>query len=932
MAEGWMQSKGFEGVGESSRAAATARVFGLMVVRDAADLLELNFRHHTREGVERFLVLDHQSLDETPSILERWEAAGIVEWDRVVGPFCVERWVNDLALAAYMQGADWVLPIDADELWTAGEGRLVDVLTVTTADVLEAEVLNFVQERDQIRSEPGSLLRMVHRVERLTPLEEGQKQFLDGSLPLVAIECPRKCISRVDPALWIRRGNHRVERPGRRERRSEILCLHAPLRSRAALEQRRRVEGLADPALATGDSWHWRRWSTIAGEAELGAEWQANSVAGGRLGSSDIPVVIDRRVSDLARRAMASNGPCEPDGSVQGLPTATSVWSESSRCDLTRLRRAFDLRPARSVVEALRRENELLREELAAARSQRAELEAGVTARLAVLAAIESSRAHRSWMASIRARRALRRLLTSFVAARPRTERRLCREFRKRGFLDPLPIFDAAECCRIATALRADTPLGSDWGKDTAATSRLMYEVAANETLGSTLEALLGEDVMLWGASIIVRQPGDVHPWHTDIESSSPEGGTVSVWLGLENVSRESSLLVVEGSHRFGEPLQKVAQQHARRRGEATDREVEQWARARDPHSRIVQFEAREGEALLFDGRLWHGSRNTSNKTRTALLLQYATLRTPIRILDPTALEWPFRFLDEPRPRCIPIRARATIDPAPVNRFVAPPPEAPRDLSPLGAAAEQLALPLAPDRRKGWRPYSIFSGSTPNLRSLSCHVSVLSPGCCPHPPHQHPEEELLVMLDGAAELVVGEAEGGETVYPASPGTFSYYPAHELHTLRSASDSTATYLMLRWIGRGGGKPAVLHAAAWQFDQQRAEVEAVVAERGGFAARTVFEGATRDLALLHCHYSAVAPGGGYEPHVDEHDVALVLMSGTIETIGARVTDHGVIFIPAGIEHGLHNPGSTTASYLVFELHRDAREAVLARKGVR
>lgn len=180
---------------------------------------------------------------------------------------------------------------------------------------------------------------------------------------------------------------------------------------------------------------------------------------------------------------------------------------------------------------------------------------------------------------------------------------------------------------------------------------------------------------------------------------------------------------------------------------------------------------------------------------------------------------------------------------------------------------------------------------------------------------------MLVLLEGAAELVLLDGEGREEVHFASPGDLSYYPPHRRHTLRTATGRAATYLVLRWTGRRGGATDTLPATVWRFDPPRAEVESTVAQHGGFAARTVFEGATGDLALLHCHASAVAPGAGYEPHVDQHDVVLVVVSGTIETVGRRIAGLGVVFVPAGVPHGLRNPGRTGASYLVFELHGGA-----------
>src|SRR5207244_6427335 len=122
------------------------------------------------------------------------------------------------------------------------------------------------------------------------------------------------------------------------------------------------------------------------------------------------------------------------------------------------------------------------------------------------------------------------------------------------------------------------------------------------------LRALLGEDIILWGASVIEREPGRIHHWHTDIESSDPDGEFVSVWIGLENTSRESALQVISRSHAFGKTIQQVVREHGLRRGEACNETVLAWARTYAPSATFVQPEVTDGQAILFDGSVWHAT------------------------------------------------------------------------------------------------------------------------------------------------------------------------------------------------------------------------------------------------------------------------------------------------------------------------------------
>ena len=578
-----------------------------------------------------------------------------------------------------------------------------------------------------------------------------------------------------------------------------------------------------------------------------------------------------------------------------------------------RLRRELAALADRPAAPAPAPELDRLRAEVEALRQAAASREAEVAPLLAQLEAIHASKTWKLWMASIRLRRALglapRPPAPALPAAAPWRS-----ELEARGYAT-IPLFDEAECARILERLRASPPQPREGPKDLAATSRLVYEIATDERLLRAVTAALGEDVMIWGAAIIERRPGEVHPWHTDIETAAAAGGTCSVWIGLENVTRASALSVAPCSHRFGVPFQEMAARKGKRRGEASDAEVAAWAAELDRRSGTVALDLRVGEALLFDGRLWHGSANTGDATRTALLLQYATPTTPIRTVDPTALEWPFRLRETPWPPCVLVHG--SLPKNAVNRFVGPPAPAPpaAGVEPLPALVRAIDLPLPLAPTKAWQAHHLFRGSTPNLTALSCHYSVLAPGHSPHPPHRHAEEEILIVLAGEAELVLADGDGTEEVRRVGRGYYSYYPTDQRHTLRAPPEQPAAYLMFKWTGRQVETEGALETSVIRYDDRFPPAEA---GEGGFAARHVCDGPTRYLRRLHSHCSTLAPGGGYAPHVDEHDVAIVVVDGAIETIGRRVERNGVVFIPAGESHGMRNPGAAPARYLVFEFH--------------
>jgi quercetin dioxygenase-like cupin family protein len=470
--------------------------------------------------------------------------------------------------------------------------------------------------------------------------------------------------------------------------------------------------------------------------------------------------------------------------------------------------------------------------------------------------------------------------------------------FAETGYLGPVRVLSTDDCARFLRALAVRRQLPLDWDKGTAVTSRVYYELATHPTILDLVSELLEDSALLWGASLLRRDPDEVHPWHSDIESSAPESKTVSVWMGLEHTRPESSLLLLPYSHRFGVTVQQVRHENGKAREDASIDDLVQWAREREPRSELVTTAITDGEAVFFDGRLWHGTHNISRQVRRAVLLQYAAPDTSIRMPDLSYLDWPFRQLDQPRPPCLMVRGSAKVGP---NRVVPAPVADIAEGAQLTSRIHPLRLPLEPDEETGWKWYQVFNGSTADLPNISCHASILLEGHSPHPPHGHDEEELLLLLRGEVELVFSETDRA----PLRTGEFAYYPADFAHTLRTASADPAMYVIFKWRGASVGVDSPLDSGRFETASNAPE-------------RVLFEEPTRYLRRLHSHVTVLEPGGGYEPHVDAYDVAIVVLEGELETIGGRAAPHDVIFYRAGEAHGMRNVGSKPARYVVFEFH--------------
>jgi len=214
-----------------------------------------------------------------------------------------------------------------------------------------------------------------------------------------------------------------------------------------------------------------------------------------------------------------------------------------------------------------------------------------------------------------------------------------------------------------------------------------------------------------------------------------------------------------------------------------------------------------------------------------------------------------------------------------------------------------------------WRAYPLFSGQTPAHDDMACHFSVLSPGHSPHPPHEHLEEELLIILDGKADILLtdGPEANSARVERLHAGSFVYYPSHQFHTIRNCPDFPVTYVMFKWRASREKSNPPLNATFYHFEKI-----GFAESKEGFAPRLLFEGPTAHLDKLHAHITQLQPGAGYPPHADNYDVAIVVLSGRVETLGQTVSSPSVIYYSAGEMHGMKNLGDIAAHYLVFEFH--------------
>lgn len=85
-----------------------------------------------------------------------------------------------------------------------------------------------------------------------------------------------------------------------------------------------------------------------------------------------------------------------------------------------------------------------------------------------------------------------------------------------------------------------------------------------------------------------------------------------------------------------------------------------------------------------------------------------------------------------------------------------------------------------------------LDGHTGQLKSMVAGTLSLKPGMEPHPPHQHPEEEFMLVTEGHGEILVC----GET-YPVGPGSLMYSESNKLHGVKNTSAAPLRFYYFKW---------------------------------------------------------------------------------------------------------------------------------------
>lgn len=236
------------------------------MVKDEADVITRTLEHLAGQGVDVVYLLENASTDGTWEILRDLRDGpdagriGMHAMLLVVMPdpepgYWQSRKMTELARYAAAEGARWVVPFDADELWSFEGRTLREGFTELDGGlhgpaVVEAALHNHYRTPEDAGGHPFDTMRWRDPV----PL----------GLPKVAFTA--------HPSAVVHAGNHGVDHPGLRIAGSGLVVEHYPYRSPEQFVSKVRNGSAAYAAtdLPRSTGQHWREYGELL--AEHGAQ------------------------------------------------------------------------------------------------------------------------------------------------------------------------------------------------------------------------------------------------------------------------------------------------------------------------------------------------------------------------------------------------------------------------------------------------------------------------------------------------------------------------------------------------------------------------------------------------------------------------------------------------------------------------------------
>ena len=222
----------------------TIKIVATILANNESDIIGTTIEHHIKQGVTHFIVTDNASTDQTRSIMERYpEVVEII--DEPGNDHSQSKWVTRMAQMACKLSPDWIIHLDADELWC---------------------------NLGSLREQRGNVVRCEKMYLHPPMGDEFNLQKMQWYLNFNHLPMPQECkvAHRPDPDILISHGNH--EAVGKDSELGQLERHHYPIRSYRQLESKAKKH----EALKRRNSIckRWESWYDLLSQGKLENEYK----------------------------------------------------------------------------------------------------------------------------------------------------------------------------------------------------------------------------------------------------------------------------------------------------------------------------------------------------------------------------------------------------------------------------------------------------------------------------------------------------------------------------------------------------------------------------------------------------------------------------------------------------------------------------------
>lgn len=250
------------------------RIAAILGVKDEAELLPHCIGQLRAIGVDRIEAIDAGSTDGSLQWLEARQAAGDLGLHRFSDQDPdAQGWNEFNAALARDSGADWVLFLDADEIWLPAGGDLRACLARARADVLIVPRYNVPLGPRGLLTADGAPPRAAAGTALIAePVPDFRARLAGGGpLPWIRGVPVPKPVARRGAIGRMHDGGHDVDPPpgvtATRARADDIVIAHLPFTTPERFARKvaniRGVFNVHDAYLGEHLAWHWRRWLAL---------------------------------------------------------------------------------------------------------------------------------------------------------------------------------------------------------------------------------------------------------------------------------------------------------------------------------------------------------------------------------------------------------------------------------------------------------------------------------------------------------------------------------------------------------------------------------------------------------------------------------------------------------------------------------------------